>query len=54
MRKAISLDPIDSASYTNLGAFHMAANQFDDADAAITKALELSPDDIWAQQAMVY
>ena len=54
MRKAISLDPIDSASYTNLGAFHMAAHQFDDADAAITKALELSPDDIWAQQAMVY
>lgn len=52
--KAISFDPIDSASYTNLGAFYMAANQFDNADTAIAKALELSPGDIWAKQAIVY
>lgn len=54
LRKAISLDPIDSASYTNLGAFHMVAGQYDEAEAAIVKALDLSPADIWAQQAMIY
>lgn len=54
LNKTLSMDPIDSVIYTNLGAFHMAANQLDEADAAIEKALELSPDDVWALQAMIY
>jgi tetratricopeptide (TPR) repeat protein len=54
VRRVISLDPIDSVIYTNLGAFQMAANRLEEADASISKALELSPGDIWAQQAMVY
>jgi len=51
---AIELDPIDSAKFTNLGALYLAANNLDEADAAFTKALELSPGDVWTLQAVVY
>jgi len=51
---AIELDPIDSAKFTNLGAFYLAANNLDEADAVFTKALELSPGDVWTLQAVVY
>jgi adenylate cyclase len=51
---AIKYDPVDSAKYTNLGAFHLATGNLDNADVAFTKALELSPDDVWTQQAIVY
>ena len=51
---AIEYDPIDSAKYTNLGAFYLALGKFDEADVAFVKALELSPDDVWTHQATVY
>jgi len=54
LNQAISIDPIDSAKYTNLGAFQMAAKELGDADASLSKALELSPGDIWTQQAFIH
>lgn len=51
---AIEYDPIDSAKYTNLGAFYLALSKFDEANVAFVKALELSPDDVWTHQATVY
>jgi len=51
---AIELDPIDSAKYTNLGAFYLAANKLDEAEKVLAKALELSPGDVWTLQAVVY
>jgi TolB-like protein/Flp pilus assembly protein TadD len=53
LETAIDLDPIDSAKFTNLGAFYLAANRLDEAEVAFAKALELSPGDIWTLHAIV-
>jgi len=50
---AIEHDPIDSAKHTNLGAFYLAMGKLDEADLALAKALELSPEDVWTKQAML-
>jgi TolB-like protein/Tfp pilus assembly protein PilF len=52
--RAIEYDPIDSAKYTNLGLFHLTLRNFDEANVMFVKALELSPEDVWTQQAIVY
>ena len=54
LNQAIEYDPIDSTKYTNLGAFYFALGRLDEADVALMKALELGPDDVWAQQAIMY
>jgi len=53
LETAIELDPIDSAKFTNLGAFYLATNKLDEADVAFAKALELSPGDVWTLYAIV-
>lgn len=50
---AIEHDPIDSAKYTNLGAFYLAAKRLDEAESAFAKAMELSPSDLWTKQGIV-
>ena len=54
LKLAVEYDPIDSAIYTNMGAFLLAAGEFDEADVVFAKALELSPDDVWTKQGIVY
>ena len=50
MQESIDRDPVDSAKLTNLGAFLMAIDRLEEADRAFSRALALSPDDIWASQ----
>jgi len=54
LKKCIELDPIDSSKYTNLGAFYLATGDLENADSAFRQALEMSPDDVWTQTAVVH
>jgi Flp pilus assembly protein TadD len=42
-RRAIELRPESAMAYANLGAIHLAAGQFDDAEQMLVRAVELQP-----------